>query len=88
MRAARVKIVEGPRKHIMERQKRYQVLLDGRKSSELYYNMRGYVGVLPYPCDTEPDGVGQLQLGEVSISAYRREAAAINRLFASKITKS
>lgn len=67
---------------MMERQKRYHVLLDGKKFSELYYNMRGYLGALPYPCGTEPDGIGQLQLGEVSITAYRREAAAVNRLFA------
>lgn len=50
--------------------------------------MRGYVGVLPYPSDTGPGGIGQFQIGEVSLSAYRREATAINRLFASKVTTS
>jgi hypothetical protein len=74
----RVTLEERPRRMAMlETKMRYVVMLDGKEFSELYWNTRGYQGYLPSP---RPDGTfGNLNIGEVGISAYRREIAAINR---------
>jgi hypothetical protein len=60
---------------ILENESRYHVMLHGQKVSELHFNMRGYVGALP-----TPEG-RSLDIGEVSISKWKREAAALNRQF-------
>lgn len=60
---------------ILEKESRYHVMLHGQKVSELYFNMRGYVGALPMP-----DG-SSINIGEVSISRWKREAASLNRQF-------
>jgi hypothetical protein len=52
---------------------RYDVLLNGQKVGQLYFNMRGYRGDLPLPDGTK------LDIGEKSISAFKREVALINR---------
>ncbi len=52
---------------ILEKESRYHVMLHGQKVSELYFNMRGYVGALPMP-----DG-SSINIGEVSISRWKRE---------------
>lgn len=52
----------------------YQVVLNGEEVGEpFYWNMRGYRGVLPLP-----DG-GVRDLGEISLTALRKEVAALNR---------
>lgn len=58
---------------ICEREDRYDVLLNGEKFAQLYFNMRGYVGLLPLP------NGHRLDIGERAISAYRKEVSAINR---------
>jgi hypothetical protein len=56
---------------------RYNVMLHGVKVAQLYYNLRGYVGSLPTP------GGCSLYVPESGISRFRREAARLNREFAS-----
>ena len=58
---------------IMEREPRYDVLLNGQKVGQLYFNMRGYVGTLPLPNGKK------IGLPESGITAWRKEAATINR---------
>lgn len=60
---------------MMETTPRYNVMLHGQKIDQLYYNMRGYVGLLPLP------GGHRLDIGETSITAYKREVARLNREF-------
>jgi hypothetical protein len=53
---------------------RYRVMLNGRRSGLLYFNMTGYTGCyLP-----QPSGI-PLDIGEGSISEYRRAVAVINK---------
>jgi hypothetical protein len=59
---------------MMEKESRYDVHLRGEKVGQLYFNMRGYVGLLP-----TPDGM--VDIGEVSISKFKKEVAQINREF-------
>lgn len=69
-----VTLVEAPRKMAMlETKMRYDVLLNGKFYSELYFNTKGYVGKLPLP-----SGKG-LTIGEVGISAYKKEISRINK---------
>jgi len=71
-----VRIVETKRgRHILEQTPRYKVLLDGEEFGELYFNMSGYVGYLPLP------GGHKIDIGERSISTFRREIVAVNREF-------
>lgn len=65
----------------LETEPRYDVLFDGQKVGQLYYNMRGYRGSIPWP--TEDGRVSSFDPGEISISAWKREVAAANRGFAS-----
>jgi hypothetical protein len=58
---------------MFESQPRYDIILNGEKVGQLYYNLRGYVGTLP-----TPDGM-QLTIGEQPITTYKREVAALNR---------
>lgn len=59
--------------HMLEKKPRYDVLVNGIRKGELYFNMRGYRGALP-------DVHGCMQdLGEAPLSAYRRQVAALNR---------
>lgn len=59
--------------HMLERTPRYDVLVDGKLHDQLYFNTRGYVGTLPLP-----DG-SKLDIGECSITEYRKEVAKLNR---------
>lgn len=61
---------------ICETQPRYDVILYGARVSQLYFNLRGYCGVLPLPSGD------RLNIGERSISAYKREVSALNKQFA------
>jgi hypothetical protein len=65
---------------MLETTPRYDVVLHGKKASQLYYNLHGYVGSLP-----TPDGM-TLHVPESGISRFRREAAALNREFAATET--
>ncbi len=58
---------------IMEKEPRYDVLLNGEKVDQLWFNMRGYVGTLPLP------NGHKLGMPEGSISSFQREVARINR---------
>ena len=66
-------IEESKSRHIMEREKRYDVKVNGTKVDELYYNMTGYRGALMTVHGT------RLDIGEKGISAWKKEAAALNR---------
>lgn len=59
--------------HMMEKQPRYDILVNDKVQGELYYNMRGYVGYLP----TVHGSV--MNIGERAISAFRKEAMILNR---------
>ncbi|MCA9771097.1 MAG: hypothetical protein KC466_01735 [Myxococcales bacterium] len=59
--------------HLLERQPRYAVLVNGAQQGELYYNMRGYQGYLPTVHGS------RLDIGERGISAFRREVTLLNR---------
>jgi len=54
----------------------YDVYLNGVFFDQLYYNLRGYRGYLP-----TPEGKS-LDIGEKSLSAYKKEIANLNREFA------
>lgn len=64
---------EKPGRHIMERTPRYDVLVNGEVKGELYYNMTGFTGYLPYWRG------GKFDLGEKGISAFRKEVGILNR---------
>jgi hypothetical protein len=66
-------IEESKSRHIMEREKRYDVKVNGTKVDQLYYNMTGYRGAL-----MTVHGA-RLDIGEKGISAWKKEAAALNR---------
>ena len=69
-----VSLREAPQKRaICEKEMRYDVLLNGEFCEDLYFNLRGYVGVLPLP------GGARLTIGERGISAYRKKIRRINR---------
>lgn len=64
------------RKAICETEMPYDVLLDGEKVDEAYFNLRGYRAGIPTP------GGGHLDPGEVSLAQLRRDIAHINREWA------
>ena len=67
---------------IAETTPRYIVMFRGHKFCELYFNMTGYTGsYLPSP-GSDPSKPAALHVGERPISAYRREAARLNREWA------
>lgn len=74
----RITLEERPRRMaMMETKMRYAVMLDGKEFSDLYYNMRGYRGVVP---SVRPDGtIGRFDPGEVSLAEFKREIANSNR---------
>ena len=57
----------------------YHVMFRGQKYGELYFNMTGYTGCyLPAP---RPEGSAPIAFdpGEISISAYKKVIARLNR---------
>lgn len=64
----------------METKPRYEVLLNGKKVDELYFNMTGYRGALPTIYGSK------LDLGESAISTWRKEIAAVNREASQRLT--
>jgi hypothetical protein len=69
----RITLEQRPRRHLLERQPRYAVLVNGAPCGELYYNMRGYQGYLPTVHGSKMD------IGERGITAFRREVTLLNR---------
>jgi hypothetical protein len=69
----RITLEQRPGRHLLERQPRYAVLVNGAQQGELYYNMRGYQGYLPTVHGSK------LDIGERGISAFRREVTLLNR---------
>lgn len=67
---------------MMEREDRYDVMLNGVLFFQLYYNMRGYVGYLPSPPSDGGVKPGNLTIGERGISAYKAEVAKLNKEWA------
>lgn len=79
--AFKISLAEKPGRHILERQPRYAVLVNGAPQGELYYNMRGYVGYLPMVHG------GKMDIGEKGISAFRREVSILNKEAAAAIER-
>jgi hypothetical protein len=72
-----IKLVENRRDMaICETTPRYDVMLNGVKFDQLYFNCRGYVGRLPFP------GGGSLWVGECSLTSIRKEVSKLNREWA------
>jgi len=69
----KVSLQESKHRAMFEQSPRYDVLLNGQRVGELYFNLTGYVGKLPLP------GGRWLQIPEGSLTSYRREIAQINR---------
>ena len=61
---------------ICETTKRFNVMLNGVKVEQLWWNMKGYVGNLPLP-----DG-SSLYMPEGSLASFKREISILNREFA------
>lgn len=72
----RIQLKKAPEKMAAyERTMRYDVLFNGKVFDTLYYNLKGYVGYLP-----TPEG-RKLDIGERSISTYRKEIRRLNNEF-------
>jgi hypothetical protein len=63
---------------MMETTKRFNVMLNGVKVEQLWWNMKGYVGNLPLP-----DGCS-LYMPEGSLASFKREISRLNREFAAE----
>jgi hypothetical protein len=61
---------------MMETTKRFNVMLNGVKVEQLWWNMKGYVGNLPLP-----DG-SSLYMPEGSLASFKRAISRLNREFA------
>jgi hypothetical protein len=66
---------------MMETTKRFNVMLNGVKVEQLWWNMKGYVGNLPLP-----DG-SSLYMPEGSLASFKREISILNREFAAAAKK-
>lgn len=51
----------------------FDLILNGKRVGDTYYNMTGYRAVLPTPQGSKID------VGEISLTKLRREIAALNR---------
>jgi hypothetical protein len=63
---------------IAEDTPRFDVMFRGVKFGQLYYNMTGYVGYLPAPHPERKGDTINFDIGEKSISVFRRE---VNKLY-------
>lgn len=75
----KIKLVEKPSRHLLERYPRYDIMLNGKPAGELYRNMTGYVGTLPSISGARMD------IGERGIAAFRKEIAILNKEAATAI---
>lgn len=69
----KLSIQECPNRAICQTIPDYDIFLNGEKVGKLTYNMKGYIGYLP-----TPDGY-KLNIGEKSLSTYKKEIANLNR---------
>lgn len=62
---------------------KYVVLVHGKYFGDIYYNMTGYAGYLPLPPTAERKyKIGNLDIGEVGISKFKREISGLNKEWA------
>ena len=81
--AKAIQLVENRKDRAMlEKESRWDVLLNGIKFGQLYFNMRGYVGYLPTPPSEGQTTPGKLTIGEKGLRAYRKEVAQLNQEWA------
>ncbi len=72
-----IKIIETRRgKAVCETTKRFDIMFRGEVYGQMWWNIRGYIGLLPCPDGTK------LSIGEASLTEYRRAIADLNREFA------
>jgi len=69
----RITFEESTQRHCLQTIPDYHVLLNGKRVQRLYWNMRGYRGVLP-----TPDG-GLFEPGEVSLTKFKTIARSLER---------
>jgi len=74
-----IELIETKGRDICETTPRYKVMFNGVMVDELRYNMRGYVGFLPYPSDDPSRPFDKLDIGEKNITAYRMEVKKLNK---------
>jgi len=74
-----IQITETSRgKAICEKTPRFQIHFNGKWWGDpLYFNIKGYVGVLP--CPNKDGTTGKLVIGERPISFYRKEIKNLNK---------
>lgn len=78
MSRARIKLEPRPnRMACAETHMRYAIMLDGEEFSDLYWNMRGYRGVIPTL--REDGSIGRFDPGEKSLAVFKREIAQSNK---------
>lgn len=79
----RIVLREAPHKRApIERRQRYDVLVDGKLFSELYFNTRGYQATNGVPFVKDDGSIVGMHIGEVGVTEYRREIARANRALA------
>jgi hypothetical protein len=66
---------------MMETKSRYMLEFQGKPWGQLYYNMRGYVAErgIPIPSSDGEGRVVGLDIGEKSLSAFKREIGRANK---------
>jgi hypothetical protein len=67
-----------------EKESRYHVMFRGSFYGELYYNLKGYVGYLPAPREIGDVPI-PFNIGETSISNYKKTVAQLNKEWAQKV---
>lgn len=76
----KIKLVETRRGcEMLERTPRFDVLVDGKFYSQLYFNMRGYCGQLPAPSTDRPGESICVPLSDEKIGAIKRLASILNK---------
>lgn len=59
---------------------KFMIMFRGKPWGDLYYNVRGYRAEhgIPVPSSTAPEGAAGLDIGERSLSEFKREIAKAN----------
>ncbi len=74
-----IELVETKRgQAICETTIRYDVVLKGKTIGQLWHNMTGYCGWLPYPTYDGRE-YGKIEIGEKNITAYKMEVKKLNK---------
>lgn len=86
--AKAIQLVENRKDRAMlEKESRWDVMLNGVQFCQLYFNTRGYVGYLPTPPSEGQTTPGNLTIGEKGIRAYRKEVAQLNLEWANFLSR-